>query len=183
MWIWCFFFLEVLTLFCGIWHPCSSACRDHSLLGRDTVQFGTCFLMLLRHLVYEWRWRQLVPLKHGCSSARPRCVTSQKAVVLKIVCCNDKLVEIRSRGWFYFVSADVFTTFAATRLRQLYNDIYEAGLREHSIGELSNVCWGYRLELEDCWQEDVTSKCDTITRYVHYYDLVGCEGQWYRSDA
>jgi len=81
------------------------------------------------------------------------------------------------------VSADVFITFVATRLQRLYNDMYEAGLRERSIRELSDVCWVCRLGLEDCWQDDVTSKCDTITRCVPYYDLAGSEVHWYRSDV
>jgi len=79
-------------------------------------------------------------------------------------------------------ASDVFITSVATRLQQLYNDMYEAGLRERSLGELSDVCWVCRLGLEDCWQDDVTSKCDTITRWVPYCDLVG-EGHWYRSDV
>jgi hypothetical protein len=51
-----------------------------------------------------------------------------------------------------------------TVLRQLYSDMYKAGLREHSIGELSDACWVCRHWIEGCWQEDVTSKCDTFTR-------------------
>lgn len=35
-------------------------------------------------------------MKLGCSSARPRGVTARKAVVLTVVSCNDKHVEIRS---------------------------------------------------------------------------------------
>ena len=81
------------------------------------------------------------------------------------------------------MSADVFITFVATRLQRPYNDTYEAGLRERSTGELSGACWVCRLGLVDCWRDDVTSKCYTITRCVPYYDLVGSEGHWYRNDV
>jgi hypothetical protein len=86
--------------------------------------------------------------------------------VLKILCSNDGYAGIRYECHFCCVSADVFIISAVTKLQQLYSDMYEGGLRGLSLGELSYVYWVCRLEHEDCWQDDVTNKCDTITRYV-----------------
>jgi hypothetical protein len=103
-------------------------------------------------------------------------------IVCLQTCLSHLLCVCRRVYHIYCVSADVFITFVATRLQQLYSDMCEAGLTEHhSIGELSDVCWVCRHWLEGCWQEDVTSKCYTITRCVHYYDLAGSERHWYRS--
>jgi hypothetical protein len=68
--------------------------------------------------------------------------------------------------FFSCASADESITSVVTRLQQLYNDIYEAGLRGLSLGELSCVYWVCRLEHGDFWQEDVTNKCDITIRYV-----------------